>query len=128
MPTPQENGLPIDPSVSSSLTSAGASITTGMKQTWQTLKHMLPPWVSSRVGGDDLAGTSAPKAGPFDSNSGGSDGATPSSVGVVGGAAAGSEPTVSDGGSDDGVSVTSGGAPTGGPVEGADKFAEPLVK
>lgn len=102
-----------------------------MKQTWQTFRQMLPPWVSARVGGDDQAGISAPKrAGPFDGGSGGSEGATPSSVGVVGGAAAGSEPAVSggSGGEDDGLPAVTGGTATGGLVGGEDKVAEPLVK
>lgn len=102
-----------------------------MKQTWQTFRQMLPPWVSARVGGDDLAGISAPKkAGPFESGSGGSEGATPSSVGVVGGAAAGSEPAVSGGGGGDdggGLPTVTGGTATAGLVGGEDKVAEPLV-
>lgn len=127
--SPQQAGLP---GVSSSLASAGDTLAAGAKQTWQTLRRMLPPWVSARVGGDDPAGLSPPKAGPLDGGGGGSDVAPPSSglFGVAGGPAAGSEPMVTSGGGADDVGspAVTGGTATGGLVEGVDKVAEPLTK
>lgn len=64
----QDHVLPSTSELSSSLTSVGASLTTGMKQTWQSLKHMLRPRADTQdgkggsKGGDLFPGSQLPVA------------------------------------------------------------------
>lgn len=99
----QDLGLPSQKDLSSSLTSAGASLTTGMKQTWQSLKHMLRPRADTQAGGGDMTGRDLIPRAPAPIASGAAD--EPAHIAPVTTASVAGDISVSEGGGGDDVVV-----------------------